>query len=145
VTHFAPATGVENTKDYAKVLVDAVKADPEGFKKFIAQSRSTTGSTVFPTPRNSWWDITKKSLSPEQIPMGAGKPSQSSKEAVLSQDDEAALAGLQRLAPTMPLGFGNMTKKDEDDTISDIIDSDSDQVDEWVNVQGAREIAEISQ
>merc|ERR1711920_560567 len=75
VSHFSPGTGVLPAKGYTAELVAAVKKDPAAFEKFIKGARkSTTGSIVYPTPLCSWWDITQPSLTPDQIPMGAGKP-----------------------------------------------------------------------
>jgi len=73
VSHFSPATGTMPAKAYAAELVAAMKQDPDAFEKFISNAReSTTASVVYPTPLSSWWDISKPSLTPEQIPMGAG-------------------------------------------------------------------------
>lgn len=75
VSHFSPGTGVYSAHEYTQELVAAANKDPEGFAQFIKNAKSsTTASVVFPTPRNSWWDLSQPSLKPEQMPMGAGKP-----------------------------------------------------------------------
>jgi len=75
VSHFSPGTGVLPAKAYTAELVAAMKKDPAAFEAFIKNARkSTTGSIVYPTPLGPWWDITQPSLTPQQMPMGAGKP-----------------------------------------------------------------------
>jgi len=87
VSHFSPGTGICDSHDYTKELVTAMKKDPEAFAKFVANAKSsTTTALVYPTPRSSWWDITKPSVLPEQMPMGAGKPHVDSDEAPVVPD-----------------------------------------------------------
>lgn len=75
VSHFSPGTGTMPAKSYTAELVAAVNKDPAAFEKFIQKARSsTTASVVYPTPNGPWWDITKPSLTKDQIPMGAGTP-----------------------------------------------------------------------
>merc|ERR1719321_2132610 len=75
VSHFSPGTGVYDTKSYTKELIAAMKKDPEAFAEFVKKAKqSTTATIVYPTPLNSWWDITQPSLDPKMIPMGAGPP-----------------------------------------------------------------------
>merc|ERR1719456_518484 len=92
VSHFSPGTGIYDTKSYTKELVEAMKKDPEAFAEFVKKAKqSTTASVVYPTPLNSWWDITQPSVDPKMIPMGAGTPPSEEKE-----DDEVAM----QYAPT---------------------------------------------
>eukprot|EP00933_Yihiella_yeosuensis_P071348 TRINITY_DN79550_c0_g1_i1.p1 TRINITY_DN79550_c0_g1~~TRINITY_DN79550_c0_g1_i1.p1 ORF type:complete len:500 (-),score=108.41 TRINITY_DN79550_c0_g1_i1:134-1633(-) len=140
VSHFSPATGVYDTRTYTSELVDAVKKDPQAFSKFIENAKkSTTGSIVYPTPRNSWWDISEPSLSPEQMPMGAGsgEPSSSSQSADENPPDraEAAAYRLSQLRSMAPLGIciGDLPEDAKDEPLIHVRDSD-DEADGWINV-----------
>jgi nucleoside-diphosphate-sugar epimerase len=100
VSHFSPGTGVYDCKSYTKELVDAAAKDPAAFEEFIKKAKSsTTGSVVYPTPLNSWWDITQKSLNPDQIPMGAGKPSVLAEVQKAEDLDAESLTKLHTMAP----------------------------------------------
>jgi len=138
VSHFVPGTGVYDTKAYTKELCDAALKDPKAFHEWVMKQRSaTTASTVYPyLPRNSWWDISKPSLSPEQIPMGAGKPVVShdlhavpAKLGAESVLDEAAatakcLDQLHAMFPTAPLRIGQVTEAMAEESDSEWIITD---------------------
>jgi hypothetical protein len=146
VSHFSPGTGVYDTRAYTAELVAEMKKDPEAFGKFVANAKkSTTASVVYPLPRNSWWDITQKSLSPDQIPMGAGKPPStdddeprivSEKVATESVPDEAdataeCLMQLRAMAP-VPICLGALPINPKDEPLY----ADPDEIEsEWVKVQ----------
>lgn len=141
VSHFSPGTGVYDTRTYAKVLCDTAKKDPEAFHKWVENQRTaTTASSVYPTPRNSWWDITQPSLSPDQIPMGAGKPAVS--DELQGVSDKAAKGGAERVSdeaaatakclmqlhamlPTAPIRIGHVTDAMEEESDSEWIIEDS--------------------
>jgi nucleoside-diphosphate-sugar epimerase len=135
VSHFSPGTGIYDTKSYTKDLVAEMKKDPEKFAEFVKKAKqSTTGSVVYPLPLNSWWDITKPSVDPKMIPMGAGSPP--SEEKCEDEDDvemkyvptqadaEASFAKLRTMAP-VAFGIGNMVFEDAS---TDAYDED------WVDV-----------
>lgn len=125
VSHFSPGTGVYGVQDYTKQLCAAMKADPEGFTKFVQNAKtSATTAIVFPTPRSSWWDIKEKSLSPEQMPMGAGKPAKASLT-------EADTNGLMHLRTMVPVCIGELPTSDGD---SDVPESEMDS--DWVKTDG---------
>lgn len=129
VSHFSPGTGVYGVHGYTQELVAAMKKDPEAFAKFVVNAKkSTTTSLVYPTPRNSWWDITQKSLSPDQIPMGAGKPQIVSNNADEldakrisdgADADAMCLMQLRTMAPIGPICIGEFPKYDKDESLSD--------------------------
>lgn len=129
VSHFSPGTGIYDAHSYTKVLVDEMKKDPDAFHKFVQNARqSTTSSVVYPTPRNSWWDITQKSLLPEQIPMGAGaRPVVS--ELTSDEVDTLALMELRSLAPFGPVCLGDLTNLGNDESFSEV-DEDG----EWLDI-----------
>merc|ERR1712228_965983 len=72
-SHFSPGTGVLSVRRYTKELVDQMKRDPEKFSRVIQDFRSggSVSSLFCPMKRSAWWDITKKSLLRQQMPMGA--------------------------------------------------------------------------
>jgi len=127
VCHFSPATGIYPVQAYTKELCEAVTKDPEGFSKFIVKAKSsTTASVIFPTPRNSWWDIAQSSLPEDQIPMGAGKPKQSLQA---GKQHAAGLELLRSMAPGVCIGE---LPDDDDESWVDFPESDtmSDGIDE---------------
>jgi hypothetical protein len=127
VSHFSPGTGVYTCHEYTRELVAAMKKDPEAFAKFVANAKSsTTASVVYPTPRNSWWDISQKSLSPDQMPMGAGKPQIASNnpDAPAAKLDANAkcLMHLRAMAPIGGICIGELGESNDDEMDSDWID-----------------------
>jgi len=132
VSHFSPGTGIYDTKSYTNELVAAMKKDPAAFAEFVKKAKqSTTATIVYPTPLNSWWDITQPSLDPKMIPMGAGTPQAACEDNkadevetqyVPTQTDVAAsLEKLRTMAP-MAIGIGNMPDKDDDVTDGEWVD-----------------------
>merc|ERR1712087_459559 len=84
-----------------------MKKDPDAFSKFIQNARKSggvTGSIVYPTQLSTWWDITQPSLTPDQMPMGAGKPgvdktpieSQKIRVVPLEEERVAEIKGFQK-------------------------------------------------
>jgi len=139
VSHFSPGTGVYPAHEYAQELVAAMKKDPKAFADFVAKAKqSTTGSVVYPTPRNSWWDLSQKSLLPDQMPMGAGKSHANVSQDVISvKRDELnperipdALMRLRTMAPLGPICIGGLPKCDDDGAFSEFEEDDMD----WVTV-----------
>mmetsp|Transcript_18278 Transcript_18278/g.41327 ORF Transcript_18278/g.41327 Transcript_18278/m.41327 type:complete len:496 (-) Transcript_18278:267-1754(-) len=141
VSHFSPGTGVYGSHEYTQELVDAMKKDPEKFSEFIKDAmKSTTGSVVFPTPRNSWWDISQPSLSPEQMPMGAGKPGASPESyhplrAAKRSDEEIRRADQAGLAKLREMAIGPICIGDD---FYDCVDAgaDEDLDAAWVKLEG---------
>merc|ERR1712194_261855 len=139
VSHFSPGTGVYPAHEYAQELVAAMKKDPKAFADFVAKAKqSTTGSIVYPTPRNSWWDPSQQSLLPDQMPMGAGKAHETiSQEFTSFNRDELdpkripeALMRLRTMAPMGPICIGGLPTCDDDDAFSEFEEDDMD----WVTV-----------
>eukprot|EP00930_Biecheleria_cincta_P020722 TRINITY_DN15517_c0_g1_i1.p1 TRINITY_DN15517_c0_g1~~TRINITY_DN15517_c0_g1_i1.p1 ORF type:complete len:528 (-),score=75.91 TRINITY_DN15517_c0_g1_i1:241-1737(-) len=148
VSHFSPATGVYDTRGYAKDLVAALKKDPDAFSKFIENAKkSTTGSIVYPTPRNSWWDITQPSVSPDHMPMGAGKasdePTAMTDQASSSIPDAAEAAQyrmmqLRSMAPSMLFRIGKIPDNVKDEPVIHSRDGADDEDAEWVCVKAKK-------
>lgn len=112
VSHFSPATGIYRAKDYTRELVTAMQKDPEAFAAFVenAKKNSNTTSIVYPTPRNSWWKLSQPSLSPDEIPMGAGKPA-------------ISLSHLRTIAPIGAIRIGELDS-DEEELLSNAPESE---------------------
>jgi hypothetical protein len=138
VSHFSPGTGVYPVDEYTRELVAAMKKDPEAFAKFIKDVKGdgSTSSVVYPTPRNSWWDISQPSLSSDQIPMGAGKPQTPSPVDDTGRADDAHSAGLAHLRTMAAIGGIRLSDfhdcaEEESDLDAEHMEEDSD----WVGVE----------
>lgn len=124
VSHFSPGTGVLPSKAYTADLVVAMKKDPDAFEKFIEKARqSTTSTIVYPTPLCAWWDISKPSLTPDQIPMGAGSSGvdenpvtvRKARVACIDDDHVDHVADLKGMQKTISAAAGVKAEHEVDD------------------------------
>lgn len=119
VSHFSPGTGVYPVKDFTKSFCKEVAKDPAAFEDFVKKAKSDTASVVYPMPRLPWWDIRQPSLLPDQIPMGAGKT------------QKVDLTHLRSHISVGRISLGGVL--DDDESFSDVPDSDGEDDGEWVS------------